>query len=296
VIPLHERVATLGPGLSASERRVAEYMAAHPDVVAVSSTAELGQLTGTSDATVIRTTRALGYQGFRELKRAVLNVITRQRNLAATLDDRLGRLPAEDGDYDRVLADTIGLLTQMRRDLNPDQWRAAVSALRTAGRVMTYGLGPARSVADYLAVTLTRIGIPARNVTAAGFQLADMLVDLTGDHTVVVFAPLREFREIAVLLDHAAEVGAKIILVTESLGMSLGHRVDATLSTPQSTTGTASEITGCLVLAHALMMAVAAKSRDRAVQTMELVNRLRAGVVGAELDVRVLPVMETDGP
>ncbi|GAB2933963.1 MurR/RpiR family transcriptional regulator [Streptomyces mayteni] len=292
IAPLHERVAALGPELSASERQVAEYMAAHPDVVAVSSAAELGRRTGTSDATVVRTTRALGYQGYRELKRATLEVLTRQRNLAATLDHRLGQLPAGDNDCDRVLADSVDLLAQMRRDLDAAAWQRAVGALRAADRVVTHGLGPAGMLADYLSLSLTRIGVPSRSITTAGFRLADDLVDLGGRDAVVVFAPIREFRETAVVLDHAAEVGATVILVTESLGMSLGHRVDVTLSTPQSTTGTASEITGGFAFAHAMMLAVAARARDTAVRTTGLVNRLRASVVGAELDVRPLPVAE----
>ncbi len=296
-MPLHERVTALAAQLSASERQVAEYMAAHPDVVAASSAAELGRRTGTSDATVVRTTRALGYQGYRELKRATLEVITRQRSLAATLDHRLGQLPADDNDCDRVLADSIDLLAQMRRDLDPAAWQNAVDALLAAERVVSYGLGPAALLADYLSLTLNRIGVRTSSVTAAGFRLADGLVDLSDSDAVVVFAPIREFREIAVVLDHAAAVGATVVLVTESLGMSLGHRVDVTLPTPQSTTGTASELTGGFALAHALMLAVAARTRDTAVRSTSLVNRLRATVVGAELDVRPLPrPTSPDGP
>ena len=60
---LEERVAARTDSLSAAERKVAHYLAAQPDKAAFASAAELGRLTETSDATVIRTIKSLGYDG-----------------------------------------------------------------------------------------------------------------------------------------------------------------------------------------------------------------------------------------
>lgn len=287
--PLHQRVTALATSLSVSERRVAEFMAHHPEVVVSCSAVELAARTGTSDATVVRTTKALGYSGFRELKRSLLQVFTRQRDLAATMDGRLERVSRSDDQLAGVLDDSIELLGHLRDTVDPVAWRSAVDALRSARTVMTYGIGPAACVAAYLSLSLTRIGAPAREVTTTGFRLADELTTLHEGDAVVVFAPLRQFREISVVVDYARDVGALVILVTESLGMALESRVHAVLSTPQSTTGAASEITGALVLAHALTMTLAAGARTNAVKTLELVNQLRAAIVGAELDMMTLP-------
>ncbi|RBM21109.1 MurR/RpiR family transcriptional regulator [Prauserella sp. PE36] len=287
--PLHERVAALADGMSASERMVAEFMADHPEIVVSCSAIELGTRTGTSDATVVRAAKALGYKGFRELKRSMLDVLTRQRDLAATMDDRLARVSTADNQVARVLDDTIALLGQLRRGLDTDSWQRAVDALITAPGVLTYGIGPAASLADYLRLSLTRIGVRARGGGVTGFRLADELLTLGEDEVVVVFAPIRQFREISVIVEHANTVGAKVVVVTESLGMALAPKVHAVLSTPQSTTTAASEVTAGLVLAHALTLSVAAATHDTAVDALRLVNRLRASVVGAELDVSPLP-------
>ena len=289
VAPLHERVAALASTLSASERAVAEYMADHPEVVVSCSAIEVGAQTGTSDATVVRAAKALGYQGFRELKRSMIEVLARQRDLAATLDDRLARVSTEDDQVIRVLDDTIALLGQLRRGLDAETWRRAVDAVVSAPAVMTYGIGPAAALADYLCLSLKRIGIVARGSGVTGFRLADELLELRADEAVVVFAPIRQFREVSVIVEHARAVGAKVVLVTESLGMALAPKVHAVLSTPQSTTTAASEVTAGLVLAHALTLSVASAARETAVEALRLVNELRAEVVGAELDVAPLP-------
>ena len=293
VAPLHERVAALASTLSASERAVAEYMADHPEVVVSCSAIEVGAQTGTSDATVVRAAKALGYQGFRELKRSMIEVLARQRDLAATLDDRLARVSTEDDQVIRVLDDTIALLGQLRRGLDAETWRRAVDAVVAAPAVMTYGIGPAAALADYLCLSLKRIGIVARGSGVTGFRLADELLELRADEAVVVFAPIRQFREVSVIVEHARAVGAKVVLVTESLGMALAPKVHAVLSTPQSTTTAASEVTAGLVLAHALTLSVASAAREPAVEALRLVNQLRAEVVGAELDVAPLPAPDT---
>src|SRR5215469_7804693 len=54
--------------LRASERRVADFVIAHPDQVVQSSVTDVADATGTSEATVMRFCRALGYRGFPEMK------------------------------------------------------------------------------------------------------------------------------------------------------------------------------------------------------------------------------------
>jgi DNA-binding MurR/RpiR family transcriptional regulator len=75
---LEERVVARQESLSAAERRVARYLADHPEEVAFSSAETLGRATETSDATVIRTVKALGYTGLPALKK-ILQSTVRER-------------------------------------------------------------------------------------------------------------------------------------------------------------------------------------------------------------------------
>lgn len=289
--PLHARVAALADQLSQRERDVATYMAAHPDEVVACSTGELGERVGTSDATVVRATKALGYSGYRELKRSLLRTLTRQRDLAATMEDRIGRFAEPDGHHHpaRVADDTASLLGQLRDGLDASAWQAAVDTLGAARSVMAYGIGPAATIADFLALSLNRIGRSARSVDRTGFRLADDLLPLKADDAVVVFAPIRPFREITLVIEHAETLGAPVVVVTESLGMALGKEHRIVLSTPQSTTSSASEITSGLVLAQALTLTLASGNRAAAVGTLETVNDLRSKIGGAGLESPTLP-------
>ena len=53
---------------SKSDRLIADYILAHPTCVASTTAAELGEVTGTSSATVVRFCRKLGFSGLVDLK------------------------------------------------------------------------------------------------------------------------------------------------------------------------------------------------------------------------------------
>ena len=289
--PLHERVVALHEEMSPTERVVARYLADHPDLVATASAIELAELTGTSNATVVRTVKKLGYSGLPELKTLLVKTIIARRNPAAGLDERIDQLAAEEeaGPAHQVLAATVEVLGQMRHLLDDEEWRKAIQVLDRAKSVLCYGSGRAGAIADFLAIELSWNGCPARALHATGLDLATGLLPLTKDEAVVLIAPLRHFREADVVIDRAHEVGAPIILISEALGMTLADRVDVVLATPQSTLTLTSEVIAPMALAHALALDLAARHKKQAVATYELVSRLRRQVVGHDVDVTTPP-------
>ncbi|TCC32205.1 MurR/RpiR family transcriptional regulator [Kribbella sindirgiensis] len=282
--PLHERISEVAATLTPSEAQVAAFIAGNPALVAVSSTVELGTYTSTSDATVVRTAKKLGYANFRELRRSALAASGRQRDPSKVLDDQLGRINSSGSGARRVLRDTADVLTQFEADLDELSWDRAVTAMAGAARVITYGIGPSGCIAEYLSICLNRAGVRSSNIRAAGFALADHLLDLSDRDVVVVFATMRRFREIDVVLNHAAKAGATTILVSETLGVALRDRVDIVLATPPTTTGTSDGVVTGMIVARALDLSVAAQNQTAAVGTMQRLNALRAEIVGGKLD------------
>ena len=75
---LAAKVRTLGPSMTRSMQRVAEAVAADPAGCARLTVTALAQLTGTSEATVVRTARILGYPGYRDLRLALAALAAQQ--------------------------------------------------------------------------------------------------------------------------------------------------------------------------------------------------------------------------
>jgi DNA-binding MurR/RpiR family transcriptional regulator len=74
------RVSALSP----TAARVARFIDQHRATAIASSAAKLAARTGTSDATVVRTVQALGFEGLPELKEALVAGLEQARRLQIT--------------------------------------------------------------------------------------------------------------------------------------------------------------------------------------------------------------------
>jgi DNA-binding MurR/RpiR family transcriptional regulator len=282
---LHERVAALEPSLSPSERAVARYLSEHPEIAATASALELGEQTRSSNATVVRTVKSLGYSSLNELKNELLRAMVDRLNPSSVLTRQLDQLETDGTVGRQVILASADLLRRQAEFLDASAWSAAVDILDQAAAVLCYGVEQAGSVAYYLSLQLNRSGKPSRVLTDTGISIANGLMGLAAGEAVVIIAPLRYFREVDAVLARAREVGAPTIVITEALRLSLQGRVDVILQTPESTFGTASEITAPLVLARGLPLEIAARHHDTALARHNLLNKLRASAAGDNLDV-----------
>lgn len=156
---LAAKVRTLAPSMTRSMHRVAEAVAADPAGCAALTVTGLAQRTGTSEATVVRTSRLLGYSGYRGLRLALAGLAAHQASGAA---------PAvtADIDADDPMSEVITKLAQDERQtladtaagMDPAQVEAAVVALASARRTDVYGVGASALVGQDLAQKLLRIG------------------------------------------------------------------------------------------------------------------------------------------
>jgi DNA-binding MurR/RpiR family transcriptional regulator len=270
--------------LSPRERDVARYLARRPELAATASASELGKRTGTSNATVVRAVQALGYDGLSDLRDQLLKVMVDRLDPTVVLQRQLERLEPG-GIADQVFDSTVQTLQQMRRILDSQAWTSAVELVDKADRVVCYGIEEAGSVADAAAFGLRQCGKPSRSLNTTGLSLANGLLDLNDGDVVVLVALLRRFREIDTIIDHASDVGARTILISESLGVALEGRVNVVLATPQTTHSFASSLAAPMALVHSLTLEVALRNRQRALDARELTNKLRSAAVGADLDV-----------
>lgn len=88
---LAAKVRTLAPSMTRSMQRVAEAVAKDPAGCAALTVTGLAELTGTSEATVVRTARILGYPGYRDLRLALAGLAAQQASGRAPRSRRTSR-------------------------------------------------------------------------------------------------------------------------------------------------------------------------------------------------------------
>jgi DNA-binding MurR/RpiR family transcriptional regulator len=270
--------------LRPAERMVAQYLLDAGPEALVMSAAALAERLGTSDATVVRTARSLGFGGLRELRRALASRGAQEPRLAERLQRTL-----TDTSPEALLADGIanlraGLQTLDER-IAPQRFEQAVAVLAAKERVVWRGIGPSACLADYGRLLCERVGMKSASMVHTGTSFADELLGLTGDDAVVMLAYGRPQVHIDVLLDRAEAVGVPVILLTDTIDRRLAGRVEVALESGRGIPGLFASHATTLVVMEALVLGIAASNRPAAEASLEQLNTFRAALAGRKLDV-----------
>jgi len=281
-----ERVNASLDRIAPAQQRVARFIRENREEVLIASASALAAKAGTSDATVVRTAKALGFSGMDELRRA----------LAAELRDnlspatRLARTLSDVGDdLEAAFHVTLDIhqkaLESLRRDITPGHFRTAAQYIVDARRVFIFGIGPSSAMADYFTIQLGRFGIEAHSLTQTGLLLADGLQRLREGDLLMIFAYSRVYRELVALLDQADRRGVTSILFTDTLGSKLRDRVDVVLSVARGRADMLSMHTATLGLIEALLVGIATKRPHETMASLKSLNELRTALVGEPMDL-----------
>lgn len=267
--------------LSPAELRVARYFQDNREEVLVNSASSLAKIAATSDATVIRATKSLGYVSLAALRRDLAAEL--RSNLSPAT--RVTRTLADVGDnLAAALEATIDVhlrgLECVRRDVSTELFARVVDRIAAARSTFVFGIGPSSAMADYTAMQLCRFGLEATSLTQTGLLLADGLRRLKSGDVLIVFAYGKLYSELDALLSHAKKLKVAIILVTDTLAGELRGRVDDILIVARGRSDMMSMHTATLGLIEAILVGVAVRRPTETVASLKSLSELRAAVAG----------------
>lgn len=265
--------------LGAAGRRVVRFIGENRQVVLASSAAALGDRTGTSDATVVRTVQALGFAGLGDLKRAILNSIGPVSTPADDMRRTLRDLEKSTGHaLDTVLQAHADGLEVLRSDECRAHIAAGVRVLDDSNRIVVFGIGPSAALANYVSVLLGRCGRRNRTIDATGSMLADQLLDLRQGDVLLILAYGRLYKEVAAVFAEAKSLGLATVLVTEAYGTPLARLADVVIAIPRGHPGQVSLHGATLVGLEALVLSLAAAKPNDALASLDKLNHLRRSI------------------
>jgi DNA-binding MurR/RpiR family transcriptional regulator len=278
-----QRLAERSDALAPAERRVAEHLLELGPAATLLTAAALAEQLGTSDATVVRTAKSLGYSGLSALRRA----------LAAYADnppigERLRRTLEQTPDHDHLggsIRNHLSALDGLTRNVAPEAFQRAVAVLAGSDRVVWRGVGPSAHLAAYGQLITQRMGKPSAVLVHTGTSFADELLALAPGDAVVVLAYGRLQSHVGVLLERASALATPVVLITDTLGRRLAADVAVTLQCGRGAAGMFASHGTTLVVIEALVLAIAATRAAEAQASLSELNELRAALAGRRMDV-----------
>ncbi|WP_297008699.1 MurR/RpiR family transcriptional regulator [uncultured Corynebacterium sp.] len=257
--------------LTPAEVRVAEFMADNPHSVGHLSALKLAEAAATSDATVVRTVRKLGFDGLDDLRESLAAELSR----AGRAESSIHALAYEpESEVARHLAGTVAALTDLQDRIGDAALAAAVDVLVPATRTVVIGFGPARSIADYAVHRFRRSGVPSLALGATGRDFADDLAVLAEGDAVVVMSYDAATPEVSVLYDRAEALGVPLVQLSEGV-----HTVDPRCAVPlgvgRGDPGSSPGYAPTVIVLESLALAVAAAAVERSAAYGVLLDELR---------------------
>lgn len=276
---LRNRIDEQWATLSLVGRRVALLLLDEHDRIGFHSATDLGRMSGTSDATVIRTVQRLGYRGIIDFKAAVaasLVPATPRERLAATIGDASTDAQLEDSALARAQAGALRGLGSREICFAVDRAAAIVAGAR---RVTVHAHGVSHGLAQHAAAQLARIGCDARVLGSAAGVTGDDVQQLREGDTVIALTSGRRQPWHAVLFERCAVQRCGVVLITDTqppptpdaVVVRAGRGDDTSLATHVAT----------IAVLERLVVAVAARDRDRTDATLDELNRQRAKLARA---------------
>ncbi|MBU1305309.1 MAG: MurR/RpiR family transcriptional regulator [Alphaproteobacteria bacterium] len=272
------KVADAMERLSPAERQVARFFVDRKQAVLLNSAAQIAEMAGSSDATVVRTVRSLGFGGLSELREVLLTELT-----GTTPGSRLAHtLEEAGGDAGSALHHVIGIhhdvLDLLKTPAMGQSLSRAVDILAKANRRHVFGIGPSGAMANYATLQFNRIGLPTSALSSSGIALADGLLDLRPGDAVLILAYAPLYREAAVTLDEAQRQGAPVVLISDDLAPLVRGQIVEVLPVPRGKADHLAMHGGTMVLLDAMIISLAARASEAAIDSLDRLSALRGAI------------------
>lgn len=225
-------------GLSKAERRAADYLLAHPERIHDLNIVDFAEGAGCSEATIVRLSKHIGYEGYPELKADF-----RPGQEGEDLFEYRG-LRSDDGPSE-VMAKIFAAASQAISDtasmIDPAAYLGTLEALCQARSVMFCGIGNAAVVAQEAYFRWLRIGFPATFAADPDVQL--VLASQLGPKDVfIAVSHSGQTRSLLEVARVARKAGATVVAITNFPSSELARLARFVLQTAVFTAYVSGEI------------------------------------------------------
>lgn len=213
------------PGLSSTERRVADWILSRPERLLQASMLAVAQECDVSDTTVLRMCRTVGFAGYTDLKLALARDLATPMQL---IHDDI----ADDDDPMTIARKVFTRASLSLQDtanvIDAGSFTAALDLLETARSVLVGGVGTSGVVGQSFYQRCRRLGISCD--APQDSQVQNIHAALLGPKDLVVAISYSgETRSVVAMAEGARQVGAKVLAITGNRESHVAKAADVVL-------------------------------------------------------------------
>ena len=256
--------------LTPAQRQAADYILAHYDEAIFQTISELSRRAGVGEATVIRLTRTLGFEGYPGLQRMLRDSLQDRLSTVTRVQESI-RHAQDDGDIlTKIIQQDIRNLTQTLQSLSRESFQQAVEDLLSARRIFIAGLRGSHAPALILSLYLQFLRKEVHLIVPGYGDVWNQLLGIGPDDLVIGISFPRYTRLTVEILAYAKEQGTRVGAISDSLLSPLAAAADWVLPVSSSLDSFIESFSAAVSVANALLTAVSVRNPE------ETVNALKA--------------------
>ncbi|MBE6728343.1 MAG: MurR/RpiR family transcriptional regulator [Ruminococcaceae bacterium] len=217
----------MGPG----ERKIADYILENTQEILSVSISELAARCGCGDATAVRFSRRLGFDGFQSLKIG----LAQEFSSASTISGEINRQDSCFDIFQKRITDISTALHNTEGVLDPESLENAAKLIMNADRIAIFGLGNSAAIAQDAAHKFLRLGLDAQACCDNHMQ-AIIASHLTRDSVAIGISHSGTSKDIIEALQLSKIGRATTICITNHASSPLVDTADITLFTKAAET------------------------------------------------------------
>ena len=214
---------TSGRDFHETERRIVDFILEHRDEATGMTSGQLARASATSEATVSRFCKRLGFGSYRSFQFS----LARDLSMGSGREGVTGEVSLDDveGSVRNILGAKVSELTATARGLDPAIVRAVVELLASAGLIQVAAVGNTNAVALDATFKFTQLGLRCimHEISEVGTGYA---VNLRPGDVLLVISNSGKSQRLGHIMTAARENGAPSVLITGDATSPLARRAD----------------------------------------------------------------------
>lgn len=269
ILKLKEKIVDL----TASQRKVADYIIKNPMEVAFLTVDQLAGLVGTSTTTIMRLAFNLNYTGYTEFQKELQELLRNQAAPHTRLEANLKDVSESDL-WIRCVENQLNNINKTKEMISNDTLIKVLDLITSSNRVYCACVKSGLPVGQYLTFGLNRLIGHCELLIPDQSDWVDLLLNLNSNDIVIAISFPRYARRIVDFITQAKERDAKIITLTDSYSSPLIKYSDIVLPCNSGSLAFHNSPIAAMVVADYLISAIALKYPDKTKVRLDKINEV----------------------
>ena len=266
------RIRDMIPRMSKSQKKIAFYIQNEYETAVFMTAAELGKQIGVSESTIVRFASALGYDGYPDFQKSLVDCVKTKLSSVQKIDEKYGR-SSQSEILSSVMNADIEKIRDTMGNLNPSVFDFAVDKLLSAKNVYIMGLRSNEPLAAFLHfyLNMVRPGCILVNSTSVTETFEQMIRIDSDDVFVGISFPRYSMRTLKAM-EFANDRRATVIAITDSAHSPMTLYSKCNLYARSDMVSIVDSLVAPLSVINAIVVALCIKAPDQIRKNLKMLE------------------------